>query len=111
MFLLPLPAFLTLQWSDGDLWRVGVSLPGDTLVSFKYIELGKNDQLVAWCSEVPDGTNMTVTVSRSDELISGYKVEVLQGECRQRRAMDQHRCAIYSKLQPFQLLLCLNTQA
>ena len=54
-FLLP---STLLQWSTGDLWRVGV----------------------AWCSELPDGNNMSVTVNRSDELISGYKVEIIHGE-------------------------------
>jgi hypothetical protein len=65
---------INMQWSDGDVWRAGVSLPVDTPVTFKYIELADDGHLVAWGADVAAGGNMTVTVNRSDELISGYQV-------------------------------------
>lgn len=51
-------------------------MPIDSPISFKYIELGDDGKLVGWGADVAEGGNMTVTVTRTDQLLSGYQVSM-----------------------------------
>lgn len=40
----------------------------------KYIEINSSNRLVSWGSDIADGGNITIKVTPTDELISGYEV-------------------------------------
>lgn len=72
----------TVQWTEGDVWRGSAELPVGQPVSLKYVQLDADGQLVAW----EDGRNVSLTVAPSDELISGFQVNVDPPSCAGARA-------------------------
>lgn len=63
-----------MQWSEGDVWRACVSLPLDTPVSFKYIQVDGSGRLQGWGQDLAGGSNLSVLVTPSDEVMSGLQL-------------------------------------
>lgn len=69
----PIP-LCCVQWSEGDVWRGCVSLPLDTPISFKYIQVDGSGCLQGWGQDIAGGSNLSVLVTASDEVMSGLEL-------------------------------------
>lgn len=56
------------------MWRGEVSLPLDSTVCFKYVQVDSSGGLVAWGQDIAGGSNMSVLISPSDEVMSGLQL-------------------------------------
>jgi hypothetical protein len=57
-------------------WRGRAEVALDAAVSFKYVQLDGSGGLVAWGQDIAGGSNISLMVTPSDEVMSGLQLTV-----------------------------------